>query len=182
MSFSEIDQIFETYRQKGHRRYGENVTELQHALQAATLAQRQGEPDEIVLACLLHDYGHLLHDLGEQLAEQHVDSRHEQLGAQMLADLFPAKIVEPIRMHADAKRYLCWQNSSYYAGLSSASQRSLDLQGGPMSDDEARQFELHPHFDAAIRLRRYDDRAKVPDMRTPELDSYRSLAVRLVSG
>ncbi|MFM8358690.1 MAG: HD domain-containing protein, partial [Verrucomicrobiota bacterium] len=108
-SFPTIAQILEVFQERGHRRYGEHVTELQHALQCASMAQDAGEAPEIVGACLLHDFGHLLHDLGEDIAERGIDARHEHVGANRLAAVFVAEVVEPIRMHADAKRYLCWK-------------------------------------------------------------------------
>lgn len=178
-SFPTIAQILEVFQERGHRRYGEHVTELQHALQCASMAQDAGEAPEIVGACLLHDFGHLLHDLGEDIAERGIDARHEHVGANRLAAVFVAEVVEPIRMHADAKRYLCWKEADYLAGLSEASLRSLELQGGPMTDAEARAFEGHPHFERAIRVRRYDDLGKQRDLVTPDLESFRPVLDRL---
>lgn len=175
-----INDIFALYHQRGHRQYGEDVTELQHALQCAMFAARNNEAPNIVAACLLHDYGHLVHDLGEDIAEHGVDAQHEELGANRLAPLFVAEIVEPIRLHVAAKRYLCWKVPNYFDGLSEASQRSLQLQGGVMSDDEAVAFEQNPHGEAAARLRRYDDAGKIKDLTMPELESYRSLLERFV--
>lgn len=175
-----VESIFETFEKSGHRNYGESVTELQHALQCATFAGDAGEPAELIAGCLLHDYGHLLHELGEDIAERGVDARHEHLGANALAKWFPPEVVEPIRMHADSKRYLCGKEDGYFAALSPASQRSLQLQGGPMSPEEARDFETSPHFSFALRLRRYDDRGKVPGMPTPQLASFRAMLEALV--
>lgn len=179
-SRSIVDQVFDVYRRRGDRSYGEHVTELQHALQTATFAQQFGADDSVVAACLVHDYGHLIHDLGEDIAEQGVDAGHEELGANALAELFIAEVAEPARLHVAAKRYLCWKDKSYHAGLSTASQRSLNLQGGPMSNDEALAFERNPHSQAAIELRRYDDMGKVPSMETPELEEFRELLERYV--
>jgi len=175
-----VSEILETLRQRGHRQYGENVTEMQHALQCATLAHEAGEAREVVASCLLHDYGHLLHDLGEDIADHGVDARHEQVGANHLARHFGDAVVEPIRMHADSKRYLCWKEAPYYEGLSEASRKSLALQGGPMTSDEGRAFETHPYFDQAIRVRRYDDRGKVPHSVTPDLEVFRFLLESLL--
>lgn len=175
-----VTEIFAVYRQRGHRQYGEDVTEEQHGLQCATLAGDAGESPEVIAACLLHDYGHLLHDLGEDVAEQGIDARHEELGANRLAGWFPPEVVEPIRLHADAKRYLCWKENSYYHGLTEASRRSLELQGGPMTDAEALEFEVNPHFERAVRVRRYDDLGKVPGMPTPALETFRRLLESLV--
>lgn len=172
---SMVDQILTVFREKGHRHYGENVSELEHALQTAEFARQFGETDAVVLSCLLHDYGHMLHELGEDIAQQGVDAQHEELGAKLLRDLFPSEIVEPVRLHVAAKRYLCWKEPAYREGLSPSSQQSLDLQGGPMSDSEAAQFEALPHFPAAVQVRKYDDMGKVPGMTTASIDSYREL-------
>lgn len=170
-----VDQIFSIFREYGNRHYGENVSELEHALQTAEFARQFGESDSIVLSCLLHDYGHMLHDLGEDIAQHGIDARHEIIGATLLKDLFPEIILEPIRQHVAAKRYLCWKNPAYEAGLSESSRLSLQLQGGPMTDVEAQKFETNPHFIACIKVRYYDDMGKVPNMPTADLQNYRSL-------
>ncbi len=170
-----VDEIFKVFHERGNRHYGENVTELEHALQAAEFAKQFGESEAVVLACLLHDYGHMLHDLGEDIAHQGIDAQHEELGAKLLRGLFPSEILEPIRLHVAAKRYLCWKEPVYADGLSESSRLSLRLQGGPMSDDEAAEFEQHPNYHAIVQVRRYDDMGKVADMQTADLESYRSL-------
>jgi phosphonate degradation associated HDIG domain protein len=175
-----VDEIFRVFRERGHRNYGENVTEQQHALQCATFAQNKGEAPVVVAASLLHDYGHLLHDLGEDIADQGVDARHERIGANRLAAWFSEEVVEPVRLHAASKRYLCWKEAGYYGDLSEASKNSLALQGGPMNDAEAAEFEAGAHYDSAVRVRRYDDQGKIPDMQTPDLESFRPLLESLV--
>lgn len=170
-----FDKILGVFNERGARSYGEDVTELEHALQTAEFAKQFGEPDAIVLSCLLHDYGHMLHDLGEDIALQGVDSQHEELGAELLKGMFPEEILEPVRLHVAAKRYLCWKEPSYIQGLSASSLLSLQLQGGPMSDLEAEEFEALPHHQAAVQVRRYDDMGKVPGMTTASLESYRGL-------
>lgn len=175
-----VTEIFQTFLAKGHRSYGEDVTELQHALQSATFAQQAGEPPEVIVASLLHDYGHLLHDLGEDIADRGIDARHERVGANQLERWFGPEVVEPIRMHADSKRYLCWKEPGYFAELSAASRQSLALQGGPMEAPEALEFEKKPQFQRAIRVRRFDDLGKEPDMKTPTLEDFRPLVEALV--
>lgn len=177
-----VDDIFQLFDQRGHRHYGESVTELQHALQAATFAEQFGEAPHVVAAALLHDYGHLMHDLGEDVADQGIDARHEDLGADRLSTWFAEEVVEPVRLHVTAKRYLCGKQKAYLDGLSPASRQSLALQGGPMTEDELRQFEQHPHYDSAVRLRRYDDMGKVPDMETPGLEHFRPVLERFLRG
>ncbi len=175
MDADSVENIIKNFRERGDRSYGEDVTELEHALQTAEFAKQFDEPDAIVLSCLLHDYGHMLHDLGEDIARQGVDARHEELGAKLLKGLFPEQILEPIRLHVAAKRYLCWKEPSYIQGLSASSVLSLQLQGGPMSDLEATVFAALPHYHAAVQVRRYDDMGKVPGMKTATLESYRGL-------
>jgi phosphonate degradation associated HDIG domain protein len=168
-----ITDVFRVFSEHGHKMYGEAVTELQHALQCATFAERAGEKPHVIAACLLHDFGHLCHELGEGIAEQGVDALHENVGANKLSKFFAPEVVEPVRLHVPAKRYLCWKESGYLAGLSEASRRSLELQGGPMTDSEGQEFEQHPHYDAAVRCRRYDDMGKIVGMPTPELEAFR---------
>jgi phosphonate degradation associated HDIG domain protein len=176
MSHSKIlTEIITVFQERGDRSYGEDVTEREHALQCATFAQMFNSSPGVVLAALLHDIGHLLHHFGENIAQDGVDAEHEQLGANWLQNHFPAEVVEPIRLHVAAKRYLCGQSPEYLAGLSDASRQSLMLQGGPMPLAEQVQFEQHPHFSNAIQVRRFDDMGKVPAMVTANLDSYYDL-------
>jgi gamma-butyrobetaine dioxygenase len=154
--------------------FGEAVTEMEHALQSAHLAEQSGAAPELIVAALLHDVGHLLHGLPENIAEQGINGRHEEGGAVWLKSHFGPAVVDPVRLHVAAKRYLCAVESDYGARLSEASQLSLRLQGGPMSADEVRQFEAEPEFRAAVAVRRWDDTAKVPGLAVPGLDHYRS--------
>ncbi|QJW94518.1 phosphonate degradation HD-domain oxygenase [Frigoriglobus tundricola] len=156
----------------GAEYHGEAVTQLEHALQCAALAERDGRPAAWVVAALLHDVGHLLHGHGEAHLADGIDDDHEELGARFLARAFGPAVTEPIRMHVPAKRYLCAARAGYREGLSPASVRSLELQGGPMTAAEAAAFEAHPHFAAAVQLREYDDRAKVVGLATPPFDHF----------
>ena len=164
-----VQQILEVYHRNGHRMYGEAITESQHALQCATLAQQEGQPADVIVASLLHDFGHLLHDLGEDIADKGVDTRHEHVGANRLSAWFPPAIVEPIRLHAASKRYLCFRETGYYEGLSDASRKSLALQGGPMSPAEIATFEAQLGSMDAVRIRRWDEAAKEVGVVTPDL-------------
>ena len=169
-----IDRIFTLFREKGNGAYfGEGVTETEHALQSARLAEQSGATPELIAAALLHDIGHLLHGLPEDIAERGIDGRHEAGGAAWLAKHVERAVVDPVRLHVAAKRYLCAVEPDYHAALSEASQRSLRLQGGPMSPEEVGRFEQEPWFRSAVAVRRWDDEAKVPDLIVPGLEHYR---------
>jgi len=169
-----IDRLFTLFCEKGNGAYfGESVTEMEHALQCAHLAEQAGAAPERIAAALLHDVGHLLHGRPEDLAEHGVDGRHEEFGAWWLGRHFGPAVVNPVRLHVAAKRYLSAVEPDYHAGLSEASRRSLRLQGGPMSPDEARRFEQEPWFRSAVAVRRWDDAAKIPGLVVPGLDHYR---------
>ncbi len=165
--------VVELFQSRGGSRYGgENVTQLEHALQAAHFAETEGASPELIVAALLHDIGHLLHDLPADAPDHGVDDRHENSGAAWLARHFGPGIVEPIKLHVVAKRYLCAVNSEYQQHLSPPSIQSLHLQGGPLSADEIRDFEAHRFFHEAVRLRRWDDAAKVVGLATPPLEHF----------
>jgi phosphonate degradation associated HDIG domain protein len=158
---------------KGSRRYGlSDVNQLQHALQAALQAEQYGCSATLVTAALLHDIGHMVHNLGENPAEEGIDDRHEELGRAYLAALFGPEVTEPVRLHVPAKRYLCATEPGYFAKLSADSVLSLKLQGGPMSSDEVALFRASPHANAAVRLRRFDEGAKVADLPTPPVTHF----------
>jgi [1-hydroxy-2-(trimethylamino)ethyl]phosphonate dioxygenase len=178
-----IDRIFELFAGPGQAAYfGEPVSQTEHALQTALQAEVAGADDCLTTAALLHDVGHLLHGLPEDVAVQGVDARHEEGGADWLRRYFAPAITAPIRVHVPAKRYLCAVEPSYLADLSPASQLSLRLQGGPMPPEDARRFERDQHFAAAVLLRRWDDAAKVPGLVVPGLEHYRArLEAALVS-
>jgi gamma-butyrobetaine dioxygenase len=171
-----VEVILAAFRSRGAAAYlGEPVTLRQHMLQTAVAAEDDGAPDELVVAGLLHDYGHLLHDGGEDAAAHGIDTAHEEVGHRFLEGYFPPAVVEPVRLHVAAKRYLCAVDPGYRDRLSPASRLSLGLQGGPMTPAEVAEFEAHEHFAAACRLRRYDDAAKDPDAVSPPVEHYRPL-------
>ncbi len=168
MAQDALVELAELLEGKGARRYGLSaVNQLQHALQAALLAEQSGANAALITAALLHDIGHMVHGLGENPAEEGIDDRHEELGRAYLAPLFGPEITEPVRLHVPAKRYLCATEPDYFAKLSPDSVRSLQLQGGPMSAEEVTKFRASPHAEAAVRLRRFDEGAKVADLPTP---------------
>jgi gamma-butyrobetaine dioxygenase len=169
-----IDRLFSLFSEKGQGAYfGEAVTETDHALQCAHLAEQSGADNELIAAALLHDVGHLLHGLPEDLAEKGLDGRHEEGGAAWLKRYFGPAVVDPVRLHVAAKRYLCRVEPDYYDRLSPASQLSLRLQGGPFTPEEVDRFEQEPWFRSALAVRRWDDAAKVPGLSVPGLEHYR---------
>ncbi len=170
-----IDEIEALFLTRGEAAYfGEAVSQVEHALQAARLAESENASDALVVAALLHDVGHLVHGLDETIADQGIDGRHEVAGHQWLGSHFGPEVTEPIRLHVAAKRYLCAVEPSYQEGLSPASRKSLELQGGPFRPEEVAAFEANPHWDAAVRLRRWDDAAKIPGWVVPGLEHYRT--------
>ncbi len=178
---SVVDEICELFSTKGHAAYiGEPVSQLEHALQSAWHAEQRGAGDPLVVAALLHDFGHLVHKLPEDCADLGIDDRHEALGQAWLRRHFAPEVTEPIRLHVAAKRYLCATEPDYLGQLSPASVQSLALQGGPFGPEEVAQFEANPHHRAAVELRRWDDLAKVPGMNVPGLEHYRKRMERMV--
>ena len=164
------------FAQRGQSEYGgEVVTQLDHALQCATLAEESNAAPSLVVAALLHDVGHLLHDLPDDAPDRGVDDRHEHQGYRFLCERFPEAVSQPVRMHVDAKRYLCTVDDNYLASLSEPSLVSFRLQGGKMSEDELTAFRAKPHWEASLELRRWDDAAKVDGLKTPDLAHFLSL-------
>jgi phosphonate degradation associated HDIG domain protein len=175
-----VDEIGRLMQERGGRSYfGEPVSQLEHALQTAWLATQAQSPPSLIAAALLHDIGHLLHDHPENVAEEGIDTRHEEIGYAWLLSRFGTAVAEPVRTHVLAKRYLAQVEADYYARLSPTSVQSLALQGGPFSADEAREFEKQPQYRQAVQLRRWDDEAKQPELVVPEFDKYRTLLVEL---
>ena len=169
-----LDEIMTLLEKAGAERYGsEAVNQLEHALQCAMHAERTGSSPELVTACLLHDIGHLVGAGDEGLAAKGVDARHEDIAADWLRQYFPDAVVEPVRLHVEAKRYLCQAEPAYWAGLSQGSKTSLEVQGGIYSAASAAAFIAQPHARDAVMLRRWDDAAKTPKLKTPDLAHYR---------
>ena len=172
---SAADRILEILETSGAAQYGdEAVSQLQHALQCAHLAERSGASDSLVVAALLHDFGHLIHKLGEDAARRGIDDRHEALGRKYLARWFGEDVTAPVGLHVDAKRWLCATDPAYFDTLSPASVRSLELQGGPFTEAGAAAFIAQPYAHDAVAVRRWDEQAKDPEAVTPGLGRYRS--------
>jgi phosphonate degradation associated HDIG domain protein len=166
-----LAEIAEILTAHGSARYGrESVSQLEHALQCAQLAESDGADGALVAAALLHDLGHLISPYAEE--DRGVDDVHQFLAIPVLRGVVPEATIEPIRLHVEAKRYLCFAEPGYWGSLSEASKASLELQGGPFGHDGAERFLALPFAADAIRLRRWDDRAKTPGLATPPLAHY----------
>jgi phosphonate degradation associated HDIG domain protein len=177
-----LDDIATLFAERGHEQYtGEPVTQLEHALQTAALGEAEGADDELVTAALLHDLGHLLHDLGETPTLRGVDDVHQYRALPFLRGLFSDRVLGAIGLHVDAKRYLCATQPGYHDALSDDSKRSLVLQGGVFGAAEAAAFAARPGALDAVRLRRWDDLAKAEGLATPPLAHYLARARRVVS-
>ncbi|MBC8365335.1 MAG: metal-dependent phosphohydrolase [Actinobacteria bacterium] len=161
---------------RGREKYGESVTIAEHSLLTAAAAEQQGLHDTLVAACLMHDVGHWL----DEPDDGYGIHDHGDLGGDWVAARFDPAVAEPVRLHIEAKRFLCAREPDYHDHLSPASQYTLTKQGGPMSPDEAEAFESRPHADDAVTLRRLeDDHGKLAGAEVPTLAHFRPLLDRL---
>ena len=169
-----VSNLLHLLEKKGSNiQYGnENVTQLEHALQCAELAEKNNFSKEIITAALLHDIGHLLYD-GKDPIHDGEDGYHENLGADYLSSYYGEEVTRPIRAHVSCKRYLSTVENGYYDILSEASKISLQAQGGPFTKEEAEAFIKKPFMKEAVELRRFDDQAKILNKRTPNLENFR---------
>ena len=172
-----LQEVHDLLLHRSQSQYGlEALNQLEHALQCADLAEHAGETSETIVACLLHDLGHLLAAEREGASDHDTtkDDLHQFIALPFLRGLFPDAVLEPIRMHVDAKRYLCLIDPGYWGDLSMASKTSLELQGGVFNNAQALAFIAQPYAEEAVRLRRYDDLAKVPNKAVPRLEHYQA--------
>lgn len=180
MSDSFIDEIERAFAERGGHAYGEDISQLDHALQCGALALEEAAGDQLTAAVLLHDYGHLIEGRDEDSQRADRDARHESLGAAALRRWFGPAVVQPVALHVQAKRYLCAVEPGYLDKLSPASMLSLRLQGGPLTPAQCRRFEASRFSPDALRLRRWDDAGKVPGRLVPGLEHYWPILRRAV--
>ena len=146
----------------------------EHMIQSAMLAEKNKSSSSLVCASLLHDYGHFILDSPDKLVKRKEDGKHEDIGYQYLKKYFKKNVVEPIKIHVKAKRYLA-RNQKYYRILSQASKVSLHLQGGVMNEEESEKFEKEKFFDDAIKLRKFDEAAKKTGVKMKDINNYKNL-------
>jgi gamma-butyrobetaine dioxygenase len=177
---STLDELLGIYARRGSEAYfGEPVSVTDHCLQAAHFAQAAGASEALIVAALLHDIGHLLESVPEDIADWTSDAQHELIGGRWLAQRFGPQVSEPVRLHVPAKRYLCATNAVYVSRLSAASVRTLELQGGPMPQAEIAAFEAEPYCRDAVLVRRCDDQGKIAGLTIPGFAHYRTMIERL---
>jgi phosphonate degradation associated HDIG domain protein len=173
MTTAKIENLIDLLNARGGSAYfGEPVSILEHSLQAAHSAELAGADPSVICAALLHDIGHMLHGLDEEIAHRGLDGMHEEVAAKYLSRWFGEDVTMPILLHVPAKRFLCWRDHAYLQQLSPSSLESLALQGGPMNDEQASDFLRNPFANAAIALRRWDDEAKVQGLQVPGAAHY----------
>ena len=148
-----VTELAELMAVRGTQNYGEQITIAEHCLLTGAAAERHSEPDSLIAACLLHDVGHFL----DEPDDAYGIHSHGESGGDWVSERFGAAVSEPVRMHIEAKRYLCATEPDYHDRLSAASRYTLTKQGGPMTDEEAARFSARPYVDNSLRLRRYDD-------------------------
>lgn len=178
---STVEDLFALFEARGGDHYGEDVTQLEHALQCAALARRDGATDELIIAALFHDIGHFIASPNDEhldLAEH--DDAHEALGARVLAPILGPIVARAVALHVTAKRWRCTIEPSYHDQLSAASQATLKAQGGLLNSEQCRRFEAHPGFESALALRSWDDEGKMPGLDVGKLRDYERTARRLV--
>ncbi len=176
-----VEFIAGIFERRGAEEYlGEPVTMAEHMLQGAYLAEADGAPEELVAAALLHDIGHFTSEFGAYSPDDVEDKHHDEAGGELLQHFFPPVIVDCVRLHVSAKRYLCATDPNYFSKLSPASVHTLSLQGGPMNAEEVAEFRRNPHHEQAVRVRLWDEGGKIAGLKTKSFRDYVPLLERVV--
>ena len=168
------EKIISNFKNNKSLYIGEKITIAEHMIQSAMMAEKSKSKDSLVCSCLLHDYGHFILDDPDELVEKNQDGKHEDIGYEYLKNFFKKEVVEPIKHHVLAKRYLA-RDKKYYNRLSEASILSLKLQGGLLNSKEAKSFEKEAFFKEAIKIRKFDEAAKKVGIKIKDIGEYKSL-------
>ncbi len=168
------EKIISNFKNNKSLYIGEKITIAEHMIQSAMMAEKSKSKDNLVCSCLLHDYGHFILDDPDELVKKNQDGKHEDIGYEYLKNFFKKEVVEPIKYHVLAKRYLA-RNKKYYNRLSGASITSLNLQGGLLNSKEAKLFEEEKFFKESIKLRKFDEAAKKVDIKIKDISEYKNL-------
>ena len=169
-----IDKIISNYSNNKSLYIGEKVTMSEHMIQTAMLAEKTNCSSNLVCSSLLHDYGHFILENPDDLVAKDKDGRHEDVGYEFLEKYFLEDVLGPIKYHVKAKKYLV-REKKYYELLSEASKASLKLQGGVMSNEEAKKFETNKFFENSIKLRKFDEIAKESGLKIKSINEYKNL-------
>ena len=169
-----IDKIITNFTNNKSLYIGEKVTMSEHMIQTAMLAEKAKCNDDLICSCLLHDYGHFILENPDELVKENLDGKHEDIGYEYLKNIFKKEIIEPIKYHVQAKRYLA-RDEKYFELLSEASKISLKLQGGVLNDNESAKFEAQKYFKSTILLRKFDEAAKKTDIKMKSIHDYKKL-------
>ena len=169
-----IDKIITNFTNNKSLYIGEKVTMSEHMIQTAMLAEKAKCNDDLICSCLLHDYGHFILENPDQLVKENLDGKHEDIGYEYLKNIFKKEIIEPIKYHVQAKRYLA-RDQKYFKLLSEASKISLKLQGGVLNYNESAKFEAQDYFKSTILLRKFDEAAKKTDIKMKSIHDYKKL-------
>lgn len=176
-----VDFLGGIFSRRGSEEYlGEEVTISEHMYQTAHLAEKSGASDELIVAALLHDIGHFTNEFPDNAADLGIDAHHDRAGARVLAPFFPKLVTDCVRHHVSAKRYLCATTPEYFDTLSPASVHSLELQGGPMSEQAAEKFGRNSDIDAIVQVRKWDDEGKIPGLKTESFEYFAPIIQRVV--
>ena len=169
-----LEKIISNFKNNKSLYIGEKLTMSEHMIQSAMLAEKAKCNDNLICSCLLHDYGHFLIENPDSLVINDKDGKHESIGYEYLKKFFKKEIVEPIKYHVLAKRYLA-RDKKYFNNLSDASKISLKLQGGLLNNEESTEFEKQSYFKSAILLRKFDEAAKRTDVKMKTIQDYQNL-------
>ena len=169
-----IDKIISNFINNKSLYIGENITISEHMIQSAMIAEKAKSPKNLICSCLLHDYGHFILEDPDELVRKKIDGKHEDIGYEYLKKFFKKEVVEPIKYHVLAKRYLA-RGKKYFNSLSEASKISLKLQGGVLNKKESKEFEKKYFFKQTIKLRKFDEVAKRTDVKMKSIIEYKDL-------